>query len=306
MTKQTSDLAKFYFNDQNKYGGEDLYDFLDQKVVIFHDYCEKVGLPRSQHHWAFSIMLKGRAAGYYYDEIVGNASSIKQMIEMIKLHFETGERTQALLKVWRETTLHKIFTDDPDKNRLEWRGRGRGKEGRAYGSDFQQRQKKCYVGGKRGCWSTEYPQEVRRMAYSRFCTQYTHSSEPNLANYEGIQGIEDLVEDKDKDVDETQYILDNMHIEDEFKEDDFETEAYFSDDLGRLNGIQILTHLQNQSVWHLVRISDPFEEASIQETQANDILSFDGRYNEGVFQGIMPDTGVAGVSTVGKPQFCAL
>ncbi|KAI6248053.1 hypothetical protein HI914_03277 [Erysiphe necator] len=257
MTKQISNLAKFYFYDQNKYGGKDLYDFLDQKVVIFHDYWEK-----------------GHAADYYYEKIVGNASSIKKMIEMIKLHFETGEITQALLKVWRETTLHKIITDNLDKNRLGYlelllhyfrkikQGlgrRGRGREGRAYGSDFQQRQKKCY-----------HPREERLMAYSRFCTQYTHSSEPNLANfqgllanYEGIQGIEDLVEDKDKDVDEAQYILDNMHIEDEFQEDDFDTEAYFSDDFGKLNGIQILTDLQDQSVWHSVTKSDPFEEAFI-------------------------------------------
>ncbi|POS82928.1 hypothetical protein EPUL_004497 [Erysiphe pulchra] len=389
MTKQISDLAKFYLNGQNKYGGEDLYDFLDQK---------------------------GRAADYYCEEIIGNASSIKQMVEMIKLHFETNERTQAFLKVWRGTTLQKIITNNPNKNRLEclelllnyfWKTKqglpdiyrtdttlkdalinaGRGTpecsfalydpaqtfeglsaklrssigtamdvkqsslqesyqmmtqpeiywtdrkyfgQGRSRGQGFGRKEPHVFRGntninslgigrgrrreGRQGCWSTKHPQEERQLAYSRFCTQYTHSSEPNLANfqgflanYEGIHGIEDLVvkqdKDKDIDIDEAQYILDNMQIEDEFQEDDSETVTYFSDDLGKLNGIQILTHLQDHSVWHFITKSDPFEEVSIQQAHINDVFSFDGRYNGGVFQGIMPDTGAAGVSTVGKPQF---
>ena len=52
-------------------------------------------------------------------DFVGNVSSLKQMIKMTRLHFETGERTQALLKVWRDTTLQKIIFDNPDKSRLE-------------------------------------------------------------------------------------------------------------------------------------------------------------------------------------------
>ncbi|POS84492.1 hypothetical protein EPUL_004351, partial [Erysiphe pulchra] len=163
-----------------------------------------------------------------------------------------------------------VFRENANINALG-RGRGRRREVGVYGPDFQQRQKKCYVCNKQGCWSTKHPQEERQLAYSRFRTQYTHSTEPNiaifqgfLANYEGIHGIEDLVEkqDKDKDIDEAQYILDNMQIEDEFQEDDSETGVYFSDDFGKLNGIQILTHLQDQSVWHSITKSDPFEEVS--------------------------------------------
>lgn len=35
-------------------------------------------------------------------------------------------------------------------------------------------------------------------------------------------------------------------------------------------------------------------------------FTFEGRYSEHVFQGIMPDTGAAGISTAGRPQFVAL
>ena len=41
MTKQITDLTKVRMSGQNKYGGEDLYDFLDQKVAVFHEFCEK-------------------------------------------------------------------------------------------------------------------------------------------------------------------------------------------------------------------------------------------------------------------------
>ncbi|KHJ30665.1 hypothetical protein EV44_g3739 [Erysiphe necator] len=100
--------------------------------------------------------------------------------------------------------------------------------------------------------------------------------------------------------------VDSGIIEDEFQEDDFETGTHFSYDFRKLNGIQILTHLEDQSVRYLVTKSDRFEELSIQEAQTNVVFSFDGRYNGGVFQGIVPDKGAAGVSTVGKLQFRAL
>lgn len=80
IIKQIKDLANFYIKGQNKYGGEDLHDFLDQNVANFHDYYEKIGFLRSQYHWAFSIMLKDRAADYYYKLIVGNAISMTRMI----------------------------------------------------------------------------------------------------------------------------------------------------------------------------------------------------------------------------------
>ena len=70
---------KVYLDEEKKFGGE-LYDMLGAKLQVFYDCCNKVGIQCHQYHYAFSIMLKGRAATFYYDYIAGKNYSFNTML----------------------------------------------------------------------------------------------------------------------------------------------------------------------------------------------------------------------------------
>ena len=72
-----------------------------------------------QYGQAFSIMLKGKAAIYYYNRISGQNLNFAVMVQIIKEHFQTEENRQLYLNKWRETTFIKLIIENPTKNRLE-------------------------------------------------------------------------------------------------------------------------------------------------------------------------------------------
>ena len=77
--REVTNLMKIYSDKEKKFGGE-LYDILDAKLQIFQDCCNKVGIQRYQYHHAFSVMLKGRAATFYYDHIAGKRHDFDIML----------------------------------------------------------------------------------------------------------------------------------------------------------------------------------------------------------------------------------
>jgi hypothetical protein len=79
---------KIYNNDKKKFIGK-MYDIFNIKLRIFYDYCAKIGLPDIQYHNAFSIILKGRAAIFYYNNLSGKNYGFKNMILKTKIYFET-------------------------------------------------------------------------------------------------------------------------------------------------------------------------------------------------------------------------
>jgi hypothetical protein len=110
-----------------------------------------------------------------------------------------------------------------NQERENFRGSYREKHG-------ESRQKKCYVCGQTGCWSSKHPIE-RQQAYNKFrqYAQYTtdHEITPQfyqsfLAQFEGVEGISD--NDSTGDVEQC---LMEMEID---------TENYLTD-LGEVNGI---------------------------------------------------------------------
>jgi hypothetical protein len=83
-------LIKIYNNDKKKFTGK-IYDIFDIKLRIFYNYYAKVGLSNTQYYNAFSVMLKGRAATFYYNNLSGKGYNFKNIILKIKIHFETKE-----------------------------------------------------------------------------------------------------------------------------------------------------------------------------------------------------------------------
>lgn len=78
----------------------------------------------------------------------------------------------------------------------------------------------------------------------------------------------------------------------------------------------MIKHLNNQSAFHAVTRKDIFKTlednklSSFSSELSNSVWQqdnkFSSRYSEFKFQGIIPDTGAAGVSTAGHPQLRAL
>lgn len=187
------------------------------------------------------------------------------------------------------------------------RGHHRGNQrfqGNQRGGGFQQ--KKCYICNKPRCWSTKHSVDERKQAYDRFHqqTSYTSDELPTLeyyssflARYEGAEGI-----DGNLDVPTDQFT--SMNIEDAPYDP---CEGYMTE-IGEVNGAQIVSILNDHSTYHLFTRDTQFklpESSRLVEVETA-TFTFEDRYSSAEFQGIMPDTGAAGISSAGEPQVQAL
>ncbi|RKF78675.1 integrase and RNaseH domain-containing protein [Golovinomyces cichoracearum] len=103
-------------------------------------------------------------------------------------------------------------------------------------------------------------------------------------------------------LDETEQLLIEVKMEDVQNQKSF---AKF----GEINGAQTVAILRYQSVFHTITKADVFNQPDVNPMfrLTNDsAFTFNDRYTSDTFQGIMPDSGAAGVSTVGAPQCAAL
>ena len=199
-------------------------------------------------------------------------------------------------------------TEEYDHNWTDrtYGGRGRGysrRSGQRYLQD-RNRQKKCYICGKPNCWSTRHPYEERKEAYDKFRQKGAGTQGVTAAYFQSFliqqEGVDDLAcEPEDSAIKGTQQLLMDLEIE-EYPDDP--SEQFFTA-FGELNGIQTVSILNDQSAFHSITGSDVFNEPTEDPAEA---FSFDDRYAANSFQGIMPDTGAAGVSTAGEPQVQAL
>jgi hypothetical protein len=83
-------------------------------------------------------------------------------------------------------------------------------------------------------------------------------------------------------------------------EDFYDFNNYVTE-LREINGPETIAILNNYSVFYSFIKTDVFNLPA--EPSA---FTFDSQYFSKTFQGIMPDSGAAGVSTAGQPQFTAL
>ncbi len=196
-----------------------------------------------------------------------------------------------------------FWTDRTYGGRGGNRGRGGGQRGgfRGGNRDAQRNDKqlKCYVCKKTGCWFTNHSLEKRRKAWNGFKdhARDRNGREPTtayyqgfLAQYEGVEGLEDT---ETNDVDQ---ILQSLEIEEGGND-------MFMAELGEVDGTQTMSILDTRSTLHAVTKEDGLGEERPSEYSA---FTFTDRYSSDTFQGIMPDTGAAGVSTAGRSQFLAL
>ncbi|KJZ80489.1 hypothetical protein HIM_00339 [Hirsutella minnesotensis 3608] len=140
--------------------------------------------------------------------------------------------------------------------------------------------KKCYVCGKKGCFSTKHPENERKAAKEKYLRErgfhgHSRSYAIFLANYEG--------ESQDQDDSNTEESDDSDSSD---HNDSFYTAANF---------------LSNEAFRH--RVSPVGITSSTGDEAIQFVLD---RYSQASFQGIMPDTGAACISTGGIEQLHAL
>jgi hypothetical protein len=80
----------------------------------------------------------------------------------------------------------------------------------------------------------------------------------------------------------------------------------YTTELGEINGIQTVSILNNHFVYHVFIRDNMFKLSSTYNPLISSAITFDNRYSSYEFQGIMPDSGAAGISLAGEPQVQAL
>ncbi|CAE7221385.1 hypothetical protein PTTW11_11413 [Pyrenophora teres f. teres] len=153
--------------------------------------------------------------------------------------------------------------------------------------------KKCFVCQKEGCWSTNHTDEERKAARAQFVSacRFADAQPPAdfsvyLAEYEGIEHV-------------TQYNQQGWREEETYEDEDDDGTASYVEQ-------QFFTEqcLADQAFLHHISGDDIYCRRTL-STPASQFLIED-RYARSVYQGILPDTGAANVSTVGREQYLAL
>ena len=89
------------------------------KLKIFYGYCAMASIQSYQYYHALLIMLKGRAATFYFVSIQGYSYNFENMILLLRTYFETDENRQLYITEWRVSTLQNVITSNLTKTRLE-------------------------------------------------------------------------------------------------------------------------------------------------------------------------------------------
>ena len=161
-----------------------------------------------------------------------------------------------------------------------------------YRAPRRQHDKKCYVCGKTGCWSTRHPREEREDSRRRFRTfVQTHDGVDDdydafLADFEGVDTLDNSATDEELNI--------FFNLDDQYEQ--FNTAV-----CGPVDGQTLTQELNNAATMHAITGKDPYEQG-----ETTHLFTLDHRYGADRFQGIMPDTGAAGVSTAGETQVAAL
>jgi len=157
--------------------------------------------------------------------------------------------------------------------------RGRGKFFQRSGDNMQintRRDKKCYICGKTGCWSTNHTLEERKRSKAQYLAHCEIMGEDMeyavfLTEYEGEEVDQFFVDDQEEDEKEQWLAV-----------------KYLTDQA-------FLHHVTGEDIYRYTTPNIPASQFLIED-----------RYSRITYQGILPDTGASNVSTAGKEQFLAL
>ena len=209
--------------------------------------------------------------------------------------------------------IEQFWTDRSYNGRGNYRGRGQA--GRPRDTFRRQTQKKCYICNEPACWSTKHSKEERQKAYDGYRQRQGNrkANEPTYRSFLAkIEGIEVLPEDEETDTE--QYHAEGSKLEIKSEDETFMTQSEcFFTNYGEVDGAQLISILNDQTTYHAFTRDNKFVTEKSMENEQRRLMKEKGlsafmseRYSCQVFQGIMPDSGAAGVSSAGEPQVRAL
>ena len=192
-----------------------------------------------------------------------------------------------------------------------------GSNGRGQHQKRFQKSKKCFVYGKQGCWSTKHTIDERRKkqeSWRRYAQATGKSTsrddfEMFLVDFEGIDIDSGGYDDEQHNNFET-WLKTHDTNRQHWTEHDTDQQHWtqYPTTYGTIDGPRTVSILTEQAALHAFSKSDQFQPThnthNIHGTPVTQF--FLDRYSSIIFQGIMPDTGAAGVSTAGEGQFRAL
>ncbi len=161
--------------------------------------------------------------------------------------------------------------------------------------------KKCFICKTIGCWSTKHSPEERRRSYERFRKRSVNPTKETfqqfLYEFEGIQ-----LENWDTE-EETEQTIDQLMTEFDEEDDSDGTEQFFVTAISNpVNGPNLVSILNDKTTFHQFTKDDPKMSTEDESVFDTNML----RYSSNTFQGILPDSGAANISTAGQEQFQAL
>ncbi|KAK1990748.1 hypothetical protein LX36DRAFT_685881 [Colletotrichum falcatum] len=156
-----------------------------------------------------------------------------------------------------------------------------------------------------GCWTRNHSKEEREASHRRYkSTYYARATMADFAHflidYEGYPDAED--HDMSNGEEEEEDVLEGNSQRTHGNTAFFTTTTFYGK--ATVDGPAIFSQLRNQATHHAITQDNP-REARPAELKDN-IFTFNDQYSSAVFQGIMPDTGAAQVSTAGHKQYLAL
>jgi hypothetical protein len=183
-----------------------------------------------------------------------------------------------------------------------YRGKSRGGYRGSYNRGNISNGKRCFICDKPGCWSTKHPRDEQRNTLQQFRSyaknnNITEDYGAFLLGFEGLEidGSDDpeIPSSRTKVLDAHYYDSDTPTSENQ----------QFLTTCGHIDGQLTTMKLNDVAAMHAITGVNPYNQEAKEQAH---LFVFHSRYDGEIFQGIMPDTGAAGVSTAGEPQVKAL
>ncbi|CEJ95277.1 Putative Polyprotein [[Torrubiella] hemipterigena] len=186
-------------------------------------------------------------------------------------------------------------------------------------TSYRQREKKCFICRKLGCWSTKHTEQERSRARDNWLRR-RHTSPPTMKKYHTF-----ITEFEGNEYDEVDEVIEAMYKTSRVNDGDMcdendpvdlcdENDLESDEDTGTSmmatqNFMAAASNPQPEEI--LASLADcSFEHAVVtvgsDKTNGGMVYISEERYSENVFRGIMPDTGASGMSNAGLPQARAL
>ncbi|KAF2023536.1 hypothetical protein EK21DRAFT_118683, partial [Setomelanomma holmii] len=286
------------WDNSNKYTGN-AYDLLDDKIKVFFSICWQVDIQEEQFHAVFPRILTGRAETFYI-QVVERDDSFASAYTAIKNHFDHDVHHQHYYTDWTTTTFACTRTENPDKglhevlqillDKLQLCQRALGKN-----FDSEDALRTTVINACHGVLELKMalfkPATIYEGLFSDLRFKPRWRKKCFVCQKEGCWSTNHT--DEERKAARAQFFS-ACHFTGGQPPIDFsrgwreEEDCEDSDNDNSTSNQQYLEHYRGAP-------SAPASQFLLKD-----------RYTRSVYQGILPDTGAANVSTVGKEQYLAL